>query len=484
MIGELDRFNTDVAELAATPLWPLDDDELTACLRAAYRLEQTATTLQALLAQQAGVRGLPARHGSRTTRAWLCAQLRCDPRPARDLADLATALTRHPSLEQALLDGRVDARQATVIADTVDTVETGLADLDEIGPAEAATLLRQARDTLLDMAAQFPALLLRKAGDRILTHVAPHIAERAEEAALARQEARAHRARGFTMSAPRNGQVRLSGTLGLEDAALVRAALDPLCRPLPTGRPAPGGRPVPIDRPGPDSADPTGRPGSDSPNFTGRPDPDSDSIDQHRPAQQRADALVDVCRLALRSEQLPASGGEPAQLAVTIPYDPLTRALGTATTDTGARLSAATARRLACDARILPVVLGGQSQVLDLGRTTRLATGPLRRALHVRDGGCAFPGCDRPARWTDAHHVLSWTEGGATTLDNLVLLCRGHHRLIHHPTAGWEIRLNADGHHDFIPPATFDPARRPRRNVLHLVHNPTVAAPDQLRMAA
>ncbi|MFF5079139.1 HNH endonuclease signature motif containing protein [Actinoplanes sp. NPDC000266] len=76
-----------------------------------------------------------------------------------------------------------------------------------------------------------------------------------------------------------------------------------------------------------------------------------------------------------------------------------------------------------------------------------------------------------------------WTKGGKTTLDNLVLLCRAHHRLLHHPTAGWEIRLNADGRHDFIPPATLDPARRPRRNVLHHPFRPA-AAFDQLRDAA
>ncbi|XVU23518.1 DUF222 domain-containing protein [Actinoplanes sp. CA-054009] len=461
MIGDLNQLNEDAARLASAPVWPLTDDDLVTSLRAAYRLEQTATALQARLIHQSGVAGLPARQGSRTTKAWLRAQLRCDPRPARDLTDLAAALARHPPLEQALLDGRMDTRQATAAADTIDTVSTGLADLDDVSPAEAAEVIRQARATLIDLSGQLPALQLRRVGDRILEHVAPHIAERAEEAALARQETRAHRSRGFTLSAPRNGQVRLSGTLGLEDAALVQAALDPLCRPLATGHPNP-----------------------DSPATTGHPTPDSDeSTDEHRPAQQRADALVDVCRLALRTEKLPASGGEPAQLTVTIPYDPLTRALGVATTDTGARLSAETARRLACDARILPVVLGGQSQVLDLGRSCRLATGPLRRALNARDGGCAFPDCDRPARWTDAHHVLSWAEGGTTTLDNLVLLCRRHHRLIHHPTAGWRIRLNADGRHDFIPPATLDPAQRPRRNVLHHIYK-AGAAPDQLRTAA
>ena len=168
---------------------------------------------------------------------------------------------------------------------------------------------------------------------------------------------------------PRNLPVALSlpapsGVLGAEDAATVHAALHPLSRPL---------------------------------------------ADDDRTAPQRhADALVEVCRLALRTDQLPDDGGEPPQLTVTVAYQPLAHPLGTAVTDTGQRLSAATVRRLACDARILPVVLGGASQILDIGRARRLATGPLRPALHVRDRGCAFPDCDRPPRWTGGHHTDIW----------------------------------------------------------------------------
>ncbi|HEX5205028.1 MAG TPA: HNH endonuclease, partial [Actinoplanes sp.] len=139
----------------------------------------------------------------------------------------------------------------------------------------------------------------------------------------------------------------------------------------------------------------------------------------------------------------------------------------TATTDTGQRLSASTARRLACDARILPAVLGSAGQVLDTGRTQRLATGSLRRALHIRDGGCAFPDCDYPPRWTDAHHIVPWTHGGPTNLDNLVLLCRHHHRLIHQTDTAWHIRLGTDQRPEFIPPAHLDPQQRPRRNLYH-----------------
>jgi hypothetical protein len=172
-----------------------------------------------------------------------------------------------------------------------------------------------------------------------------------------------------------------------------------------------------------------------------------------------------VCRLALRTGDLPDSGGEPPQLAVTVACDPLTRAFNVGRLDTGDRVSPATVRRLACDAQVVPLVLGGAGQVLDAGRSRRLATGPLRRALVVRDRGCAFPDCDRLPRWCDGHHLRSWTAGGPTSLANLVLLCRRHHRLIHE--GAWTVRIAADGLPEFHPPPVFGVPARPRRNLYH-----------------
>ncbi|WP_344518070.1 HNH endonuclease signature motif containing protein, partial [Paractinoplanes durhamensis] len=330
-----------------------------------------------------------------------------------------------PRAGEVLLDGHLNTRQATAIATTLDAIPDELAALDQpdADANDSTQIVEQAQNTLIGMAARLSAFQLRRVGDRILAYVAPHLAERADEAALARQEARAQARRGFTLSAPVDGLVYLRGVLGVEDAATVQAALHPLCTPTPG--------------------------------------------DKRSPAQQRADALVDVCRLALRTGQLPDDGGQPPQVTVTVAYDPLAKALSTATTDTGQRLSATTARRLACDARILPMTLDGAGQILDAGRSRRLATGPLRQALAVRDRGCAHPDCDRPPRWTDAHHITAWADGGTTTLDNLVLLCRHHHRLIHHPAAGWKIRLGPDGLPDFIPPPDIDPQQHPRRNLYH-----------------
>ncbi|WP_033296442.1 HNH endonuclease signature motif containing protein, partial [Amycolatopsis jejuensis] len=111
-------------------------------------------------------------------------------------------------------------------------------------------------------------------------------------------------------------------------------------------------------------------------------------------------------------------------------------------------------RRLLCDAKIYPAVLGTNSQILDLGRSARTATPTQRRALAIRDRGCTFPGCDRGPKWTTPHHVRPWSEGGPTNLDDLASACERHHRLVHH--SDWDITITDDIVH-WIPPTILDP---------------------------
>ena len=108
-------------------------------------------------------------------------------------------------------------------------------------------------------------------------------------------------------------------------------------------------------------------------------------------------------------------------------------------------------RRLACDADIIPVALGTRGEVLDVGRAYRLVTPALWRALVCRDRHCAFPGCTKPPVMGHAHHIVHWADLGPTCLDNLVLLCGHHHRIVHHTP--WQVRINAvDGRPEFLPP--------------------------------
>jgi hypothetical protein len=123
-------------------------------------------------------------------------------------------------------------------------------------------------------------------------------------------------------------------------------------------------------------------------------------------------------------------------------------------------ISAASARRIACDCALTTIRIDGNGVPLNLGRSQRLVSPQQRRALIARDHGCAFPGCGRPPAWTDAHHIRHWIDGGTTDLVNLVLLCRHHHRTVHHN--GWDIVVGEDQHPWFRPPAWMDPSRQPR----------------------
>jgi len=127
------------------------------------------------------------------------------------------------------------------------------------------------------------------------------------------------------------------------------------------------------------------------------------------------------------------AGGIAATIVVTMTLESLTGGLAAASLDTGEPISPGQARRLACEAGIIPAVLGGPSHVLDLGRTRRLHTEPQRIALALRDHGCTTIGCDRPPAICHAHHDTPWSQGGPTNLKTGRLLCPRHHTLAHHP---------------------------------------------------
>jgi len=188
-----------------------------------------------------------------------------------------------------------------------------------------------------------------------------------------------------------------------------------------------------------------------------KPVPDADGPDPRSPATRRADALLTVIQRGMTS---PA--GAPttakAKVVVVFTYDQLIGALeGIGVTTTGDTLTAGVVRRMACDADLVPAVYGTDSELLDLGRTARLASPAQHHALWLRDRGCSYPGCsvpptwcrahhqalwlrDRgcsypgcsvPPTWCRAHHLTWWSRGGHTNLDNLVLLCDRHHTIVH-----------------------------------------------------
>ncbi len=157
-----------------------------------------------------------------------------------------------------------------------------------------------------------------------------------------------------------------------------------------------------------------------------------DPADERTPAQRRADALVDLCRDHLDHAELPARRNERPHVMVHLSLEALEGRAGRPCEldDTGV-ITPQAARRLACDAKITRIVTRGESQVLDVGRATRVVSTALRHALVARDRGCVIEGCGAPRRWCDAHHIIHWADGGPTSVDNLVLLCAHHHTLIH-----------------------------------------------------
>jgi hypothetical protein len=225
---------------------------------------------------------------------------------------------------------------------------------------------------------------------------------------------------------------RVSAALDLDalSAEELLAALDPLCRPVPLPDGSPDPRPV---------------------------------------GRRRADAFGQIMRTYLSSSQRPMSGG-------VLPHVTLIRSAASVGSAAGAEgavdslgftgpVSTTTADLIACDSTLTTVLVDHSGIPLDLGRAERLFTPALRKALGIRDRGCAFPGCGRPVSWCDAHHIQPWNSGGHTSIDNGVLLCRLHHTAIHH--GGWQVYLGPDRHPWFIPP-----------------HDPTGPQPAHLRSHA
>ncbi|WNV77905.1 HNH endonuclease signature motif containing protein [Geodermatophilus sp. DSM 44513] len=179
------------------------------------------------------------------------------------------------------------------------------------------------------------------------------------------------------------------------------------------------------------------------------------AADQRTRTQQQADALVQLSDTALATGALPVLRGHKPQVIVTIGIADLVDAAtgpGAGRLASGALISAARARWLACDGAVTRVVMGPDGTPLDHGRTLRLVPPHLRRAAEVRDGGCVFAGCSAPTGWCDVHHLLEWANGGETSLANSALLCERHHTKVHH---GFRVERDTDGRwHTWRPDGT------------------------------
>jgi hypothetical protein len=157
------------------------------------------------------------------------------------------------------------------------------------------------------------------------------------------------------------------------------------------------------------------------------------------------------------ADQVPL--GVKAVLFVTMRLSDLLGCTGSAVTvgplGQGTAIGPTTARRLACDSGIIPVVLGTNGEVLDLGRQARLFTYPQTKALWLRDRGCTYPGCNLPAFWCDAHHLVHWADGGTSDLANGALLCGPHHDLVHRHQLMGTVRADGSGVQWNLQPGSY-----------------------------
>ncbi len=178
--------------------------------------------------------------------------------------------------------------------------------------------------------------------------------------------------------------------------------------------------------------------------------------------RRMADALVDMSLHALDNGLVPQNASQRTHLQVTTSLETLLGLEGApaAEMEFSLPISSKTVERLACDCSITRMLLGSDSMVIDVGRAKRTISGPARKALNVRDGGCTWPGCDRPATWSSGHHLVHWFHGGTNEPHNLTLLCYRHHWMVHE--GNWQIVRGDDGRMLTIPPTvTFGLPRGP-----------------------
>ncbi len=366
-------------------------------------------------------RNVAAEVGYSSLAALLRDVLRISPTEARRRLSHATAVTEVPMISGGVTPAPLPAT-AAVLPDGAlgpDHLEVITTVMREV-PLHVSDADREvAERTLVDAAHSMDARTLAKVGHRVRAWLN-------EDGAPPDDRELTEPLNELHLHTRANGRLVLRGEFDPEASALITIALSPLAKPRPSGDTGP---------------------------------------DQRSPAERNGDALVELFHLAATTGDLPSEAGEKPHLLVTVPLRTLRDGVGRATLDGVGPIDAASARRIACDAKIIPAVLGSRSEPLDLGRATYTVPTALRRALILRDGGCAFPGCDRPHRWCHGHHIHHWADDGPTELDNMVLLCGRHHRLIHH--SPWECAIE-NGHPEFCPPAFVDPTRTTRRNCLHV----------------
>jgi hypothetical protein len=364
-----------IGELAASDLRRWPDEDLERGIVALQRVVDRLAMERLRLVAEMNRRKTFVRDGHVSASTWLAERNRTTFGAAKRDVAMAAALEEMPATRAAVANGEVSAAAAGLLVKAREAAEAAFETVEQ---------------KLVEEARRLPVAALRTRLSEWVQEVDPDDVEARAQVRYVRRE--------LDVFPGADGMVKVNGDLDPESGASVISAIGAV-----------------VDRDLRDGADP------------------------RTPGQRRADALVEICGAWFASKGRDTTSGDRPELTVIVDL----KALGG---EPGARcelpgvgsITPETARRIACDASVSRVITRGPSEPLDVGRRTAVVPPGLRRAVAVRDGGCRFPGCDRPPSWCDAHHVLHWADGGATKLSNLVLLCRAHHRMAHQ---GFSIRV-------------------------------------------
>lgn len=367
---------------AQFPHTALPEQSLGETVGAAQALVQAAQSLLTMATAEAVRRGLPAQSGH-SVADWVTTWAPLIDRPEA-LATARIAQTMDDELLGTLgakiTDGTTRVARANIVARFA----------QEMAPIADRESLEAVVTTLTDHVETFGTRELHEACKRARVVLKPAPDDDEDEAKLAGK--RLLRRVGHVA-----GLAEWQLLLDEEAEAILEAALDPLTTPRPSA-----------DRHGLQSTDP------------------------RTASQRRGDALVEILTRAASTDDSDAPTSGAGRVQITTSLDALRgEVAGGGHDDRGHHLSPGALRRLACDADIFPVVLGGPSEPLDVGRVKRLFTPGQRRAVYLRDRHCTFPGCTIPVAWCQIHHVLHWVFGGHTDLLNAAALCQRHHTVVH-----------------------------------------------------
>jgi hypothetical protein len=435
-----------LAELLDRPqdvvAWQIDERELVTLMPELSTRIRQLEALRVRLAQEAAFRGAVSLTGASSAVSWLAESSKLTPGHAKRVMSLGADLDRFPGVKASFQAGDIDIEQARSIIGLLLKVPDYTADIKNSANGG------EFDDPAAECAGQCTKYLLangpRENAEDTRRRVAG-LASMLQPDDTTPPDDENEKLNEFFASRTAGGRLRVKGHFDKATGEQLMTALSALSKPQPGRNTTNGER----------EADPRSAP------------------------QRRADALADIVRHYLDTGAAPGEGGERPHMTVFVGLGDLantTRSADEEPRDSrhcdssfirrgpawmpwlgpiGLRLAVT----LSCDASSTPIVMDDDGNPLDVGHTTRTIPRRLRRALDARDCGCAFPGCGRPAAWTDGHHIRHWSNGGETKLSNLVLLCRFHHTLIH--KNDWQVYIGEDRHPWFIPPAWIDHQRKP-----------------------